>query len=304
MTLSPILLGVGISLIGAGALLKLMREKGLRQSRFATLNTLLQNLELIPVKDQIEDDKDKDSDLTEKSVYPIMVKNLTALRDILINYKYISIEGEKSNTPDDITALGLDNRAKNKLKNKQKEDKIKQKKFAEGFIYDFKTFSIIEINKFGKSRKTTIASNETYLVESFKKLKRSIQILEDSKDKGISVDEDFLNSILNSGGKTDEERLKDKKSAKDPIKKLFEEIKEHLYGKYSKTMAEPDKLYKESIQSLNDNTKVVAEKISRFAKRAAQFEGEGFYGGLAVLGDNLEVYNQTLEQIMEYLKNK
>lgn len=365
MALSPVLLGVGLSLVGAGALLKLMREKGLRQSRFATLNTLLQNLELIKVEDKGEDkgsdDEDNVSDLTEKSVYPAMIKNLTALRNILRNYKDVSIEGEsedketdrkssdsnrkdyynkekgdkfkvgkiynytnkkgetkkvklisKTNdikagddkkylSPDDITG---DKLAKDVFqvisKDKQGNYTNKSPKFAvnkdqlsESFIYDFSTFSINEKDKFGKTSKATIGSNETYLVESFKKLKRSIKLLEDSKDKGIAINVEFLDLVL-------EEKMK----AKETIKNLFSEIYEHMYGKYSKTMTEPDALYKESVKVIEENTKVVAEKMARFAKRSVQFEGEGFYSGLAKLGDNLEEYNKTFNQIMDYLKSK
>jgi hypothetical protein len=69
-------------------------------------------------------------------------------------------------------------------------------------------------------------------------------------------------------------------------------------------MTEPDALYKESVKVIEENTKVVAEKMARFAKRSVQFEGEGFYSGLAKLGDNLEEYNKTLSEIMESFKSE
>lgn len=364
MSLSPILLGVGVGLVGAGVVLKLMREKGLRQSRFATLNTLLQNLELIDVP---EDKKSSGSDeeivdkLSEKSLYPTMIKNLTALRNILRNYKDISIEGESESkksdrkssdsnrkefynkkksgdlevgkiynytnkkgetkkvkllsltndvrsgddkkylTSDDVIGDNLEKGSvqviskdkQGNFTNKSPKFAINKQQLSESFVYDFSTFLINEKDRFGKSSKSAIGSNETYLTESFKKLKRSIKLLEDSKDKGISIDEEFLNQVL-------EEKMK----AKETIKNLFSEIYEHMYGKYSKTMPELDSLYKESVKVIEDNTKVVAEKMARFAKRSIQFEGEGFYSGLAKLGDNLEDYNTTFKQIMDYLKSE
>lgn len=365
MALSPVLLGVGIGLVGAGVLLKLMREKGLRQSRFATLNTLLQNLELVDVpEDKKTSEKESDEDvdkLTEKSLYPAMIKNLTALRNILRNYKDVSIEGESEGeesdrkssdsnrkefynkkksgdlqvgkiynytnkkgetkkvklislkndisagddkkylTSDDITGDTLAKGAvqviskdkQGNFTNKSPKFAVNKQQLSESFVYDFLTFSINEKDRFGKTSKATIGSNETYLTESFKKLKRSIKLLEDSKDKGIAIDEEFLNQVL-------EEKMK----AKETIKNLFSEIYEHMYGKYSKTMPELDSLYKESVKVIEDNTKVVAEKMARFAKRSIQFEGEGFYSGLAKLGDNLEDYNTTFKQIMDYLKSE
>lgn len=44
---APILKTLGIGLLGAGALVKIMREKGKRQSRAKTLNDLLQSLQLV-----------------------------------------------------------------------------------------------------------------------------------------------------------------------------------------------------------------------------------------------------------------
>lgn len=161
------------------------------------------------------------------------------------------------------------------------------------YIDDYLSFCLNEKNRFTKGNKSTIHNNEDYLKQSFIKIQKSIKILEDSKDKGVSINADFIDEIL-----------KEKMTHKEDIKKLFDEIYEHLYGKYSVTMAEIDKLYKENVSVMVKNQKVVAEKMARFAKRSVQFEGEGLYSGLAVFGDNLETYNQTLIQIMKYVENK
>jgi hypothetical protein len=337
-----------------------------------------------------EEPKPKKTD--DGSIYPIMIKNLTALRDLLKNYVYIKIgeetvkfdkesyeekkevTKEDSETPEtpnkeegekeEINISSDDKKSKirekylelfAKWKNQQKKDGKKnmdpgqgtrrrlQKKAAElveysellsewkekqkkdgktniepgegtrkrlkkraleivnasneslefNYIDDYLSFCLNEKNRFTKGNKSTIHNNEDYLKQSFIKIQKSIKILEDSKDKGVSINADFIDEIL-----------KEKMTHKEDIKKLFDEIYEHLYGKYSATMPEMDKLYKESVSVMVKNQKVVAEKMARFAKRSVQFEGEGLYSGLAVFGDNLETYNQTLIQIMKYLENR
>ena len=93
---------------------------------------------------------------------------------------------------------------------------------------------------------------------------------------------------------------------KEPVKELFKEIYEYLYGNKSKTLPAFGELYKESVDVISkaSSRQVVAEKMARFAKRSMQFEGEGFYSGLGKLGDYLEEYNTTLKQIMDYNKSK
>lgn len=70
ISLAPILGTIGIALVGAGALFKLLRLKGQRQSRAKTLNDLLQSLQLVKVGGQTpvidKDDDDNDEDEKEK----------------------------------------------------------------------------------------------------------------------------------------------------------------------------------------------------------------------------------------------
>jgi len=106
ISIAPVLSALGITLVGAGALVKLMREKGQRQSRAATLNDLLQSLKLVEVKNPIvvtdqddtddtdESDEESSTRTTSGSIYPIMIKNLKALKSLLITYKGVNLEGE------------------------------------------------------------------------------------------------------------------------------------------------------------------------------------------------------------------
>ena len=92
--------------------------------------------------------------------------------------------------------------------------------------------------------------------------------------------------------------------AKDVIKSLYDDIYEHLHGKYASTMPDFGALYKESVDVISKaaQRKIVAEKIARLAKRTMQFEGENFYGGLGEFGADMEEFNTTLKQIMDSLK--
>jgi hypothetical protein len=116
VALAPVLMGAGIALIGAGALVKLLREKGQRQSRAKTLNDLLQSLKPVPVpannpiiqaqkekesqegKSQAQKEKESDKKGEDKysdtSIYPIMIKNLKALQSMIISYRGASLEGQ------------------------------------------------------------------------------------------------------------------------------------------------------------------------------------------------------------------
>jgi hypothetical protein len=114
----PILKTIGIGLVGAGLVAKLLREKGQRQSRAKTLNDLLQSLKPVPVpannpiiqaqkekegqtqkekegQTQKEKESDKKGDkYSDTSIYPIMIKNLKALQSMIITYRGASLEGQ------------------------------------------------------------------------------------------------------------------------------------------------------------------------------------------------------------------
>ena len=118
ISLAPILGYIGIALVGAGAIVKMLRLKGQRQSRAKTLNDLLQSLQLVKVggetpvidEEQGDDKKDKKTqDQKEKEqenkiqvqkekmsrgkLYALMIKNLKALQSSINTIKFINIGG-------------------------------------------------------------------------------------------------------------------------------------------------------------------------------------------------------------------
>ena len=95
-------------------------------------------------------------------------------------------------------------------------------------------------------------------------------------------------------------------STKQPVKDLYQEIYEYLYGDKKKTISDLGVLYKESVELITKEKtrQVIAEKIARFSKRTMQFEGEGFYSGLGKFGDYVEEYNETLKKVMDYYKSQ
>ena len=348
--IGKIMSGVGIALVATGAIMKLLREKGQRQSRAKTLNDLLQSLQFVKVGDpnKVKDDpSDPDViEVSEKSIYPLMIKNLQSLRGILLNNENVKLDGEKGTKSDIVsgrlynytskagkksivkvisvthdTKIGKDKEwltkddkkvdtlengyasviypdNDGKYTNKSKEIAVKTSQLQpvkESILY----FSeiILEKDRLGKGANVEINKDEDYLTQSTNNLRKSIKSLEDEKDKGIAINVKFIDEIL--------EKKMDS-GTKEPVKELFKEIYEYLYGKKSKTLPEFGVLYKESVDVISkaSSRQVVAEKMARFAKRSMQFEGEGFYSGLGKLGDYLEEYNTTLKQIMDYNKSK
>jgi hypothetical protein len=95
-------------------------------------------------------------------------------------------------------------------------------------------------------------------------------------------------------------------NTKEPVKELYKEVYDYLYGAKSKTLGEFSPLYKESVEVISNKSKrqVVAEKIARFTKRSLQFEGEGFYSGMGEFGEDLQDFNKSLKQIISYFKTK
>ena len=95
-------------------------------------------------------------------------------------------------------------------------------------------------------------------------------------------------------------------NTKTPVKELYAEVYDYLYGKKSKTLGEFPPLYKESVEIISNKGKrqVVAEKMARFSKKSLQFEGEGFYSGMGEFGEDLQGFNKSLKQIMSYFKEK
>ena len=152
-------------------------------------------------------------------------------------------------------------------------------------------------------RSSVVNKDETYLTQAVQNIRKSIKSITDEKDKGVAITAKFIQDILD---------VKMSSDSKKPIKDLYKEIYEYLYGKKSQTLGEFGPLYKESINYLlpktSQNTQggklqVVAEKIARLSKRTLQFEGQGFYSGIGEFGEDLKDFNETLKQIMDYFKN-
>ncbi len=288
-------MGAGIALVTAGAVVKLLREKGQRQSRAKTLNDLLQSLVPISVSTSTEQDEtgegeDKVSGVDKKSIYPLMIKNLQALQSMIISFDGVGLEGES--TGGDTT----------KSKEKQKDtSKVYAKRASAKVRESVLPFSIFEkefSKEFSKQpRKVEITKEETQLTDAFKNIRTSLKSLKDEKDKGIGITDKFVGDILDK--KMDSE-------AKNVIKSLYEEVYEHLYGKYSKTLPDFGPLYKESVEVISDKNKrkTTAEKIARLAKRTMQFEGENMYASLGEFGADMRDFNTTLKQIMDYYKTE
>jgi hypothetical protein len=296
VALAPVLMAAGISLVTAGALVKLLREKGQRQSRAKTLNDLLQSLELVPVNskkeednDEIKSDSDKeiksDSDketksVDKKSIYPLMIKNLKSLQSALISSSGVELPGEKSE-------IGGGDRLKQGDKVKVNRRKIQ--KVGESLVVE-KTLGI-------QPRSVKVSDEETYLIDAVKNIRKSVKSLQNESDKGVSISDKFIGDILDK--KLDS-------NSKEPITELYKDIYQYLYGDKSKTLSDFGPLYKESVDVISNKSKrqVVAEKIARFAKRSMQFEGEGFYSSLGEFGADLKEFNETLKPIMDYFKEE
>ena len=235
-----------------------------------------------------------DSDITSKeiekakplkSLYPTMIKNLQALKSMIISFEGVGIEGEEASQKGDMV----------KRKNKEEVERVKRQKVRES-VQSFLLFEKEFSKEFSKqSRKVQITGAEEHLVQAFKNIKKSLQVLKDEKDKGVGITDDFVGDILDK--KMDVE-------AKKSIKALYEEVYEHLYGKYSKTMADLGPLFKESIEVISDKNKrkVVAEKMARLSKRTMQFEGENMYASLGEFGADMRDFNTTLKEIMTSFK--
>jgi len=227
-----------------------------------------------------------------KSLYPTMISNLKSLRSLLATSGGVGLEGERSEDKDrELGERGA------KYKTKRASEMVRKTKKVESFgnLVDFKDFDLILEKTFGKSRNVEVTGQESHLTQAVQKIRKSIKNLKDEKDKGVAITTEFLDAVLEE---------KNQPEAKDAIKNLFTAIYSYLYGKNKATLPQPDVLYKESVEVLKNRSKgqVVAEKISRFALRAMQFEGENLYGGIGEFGQDLKDYNKSLKEIMASIK--
>lgn len=359
ISLAPVLGALGIGLVGAGLVVKLLREKGKRQSRAKTLNDLLQSLKLVDVKEknaQKEKEGQGEEEVktpSEKSIYPLMIKNLKALNSMIISSEGVELEGEggagKGKKEGDLFKVGREYIYTNKKGDKKRVKIIslthdtnigKDKKWLTKDDQEIDTLkdgyvsviykdrqgafsnnspeiavlrsqltplkeSLLLEKEFTKGpRRSTVTKGEDYLTQAVGNVRKSLKSLVDEKDKGVAITADFVQEILD---------VKMSSDSKKPIKQLYKEIYEYLYGKKSKTLGDFGPLYKESLKYIlpksADNPQggkldVVAEKIARLSKRTMQFEGEGFYSGLGEFGEDMEEFNTTLKQIMEYFRSE
>lgn len=268
--------------------------------------------------DKEKGDEDSKSSKSADSLYPTMVKNLKSLALILETYKRVQIAGTqkaKSSTVQPYVTKGGDTIEKiqkdvniNKKKISATDIRSKNKEVLAKYPKDNQTLApglklVLESDNIfeavpgtnqpgGSPDRGKIKAGEDHLTQAFTKLKKDIEVLESSKEKGIGVDSKFLNEITS--------KSIDSKN-KEIIKSLFVEINRYLVGDKKATIQEKDKLYKESLEIISDKNKkvVVAEKIARFTKRAIQFDKEGLYGGLGDLGKPLENYVNTIKEIMQ-----
>lgn len=231
--------------------------------------------------EEISDEKPEVSSQSLKSIYPEMIKNLQALKSMIISFSGVGLES------DDLSkSQGI----------KSKSNKVTAKNMSV-VGESIKSFAIFEKEFSKQPRKVTITAAEDYLVQAYKNIQKSMNNIVDQKDKGIGVTEQFIDDIL---------QKKLDSPSKDVIKSLYNDIYEHLYGKYSKTLPDFGPLYKESIDIISDKNKrkVVAEKMARLAKRTLQFEGENMYSALGEFGADMKDFNTSLKKIMEYYKSQ
>ena len=262
----------------------------------------------------------KEGELSSGQVYALMIKNLTSLSHILSNYekvnlgkkdiskgeygaskdkhKYVTKEGDtfqkiQANPEANIKKLDIaDIRQKNpKVSNQYPED---TQTLKAGIPLLMESMSLLE-NKFGvggSKDRANIKSGEDHLTQAFTKLKKDIEVLKSSKEKGVGIDINFLSEIVK--GKNDS-------TNKEYIRSLYRDIKRYLVGDAKATIQEKDPLYKESIEFISDKRKrmVVAEKIARFTKRAMQFKGTGLEGGLGDLKAPLQNFISSMETILK-----
>ena len=224
----------------------------------------------------------------------------TIQKDVKINKNKLAIEqiwsaNAKTLEPYTIKA-DKSKMDKNKLQ-LGKDIKIKLALVKESFIFEegpIQTTMVGDksgIGTGGGKDRNVGTGKEDHLTQAYNKLKKSCEILEDPKDKGIGVTFDFLKAI--SDKSVDQE-------SKLVIKSLYKEILRYLIGDKKATLNAPaDSLFVESIDTIKDKNKkiIVAEKIARFTMRAIQFGGQNLYAGLGDLGKPLQQFVDSMKEL-------
>ncbi len=224
--------------------------------------------------------------------YNTMIKNLKFLSTVLSTYTNVKLEGEKVKT--EIARPSSEENLKKKtvsMLQQKTTTPAKQEPAKQPATTPAKQEVAKKNEAFGDQAKgADVTKEESHLTEAFGKLRKSIEALISSKEKGIGVDAAFINDILSKANDT---------KNKESIKALYVEINRYLVGDKKATLQQPDLLYKESIEVISDKNKmpIVAEKIARFAKRAMQFEGTGLYSSMGDCGKALEQFNITMKSL-------
>ena len=263
-----------------------------------------------------EEEEEDDSQSRLKSSVPTMIKNLSALYNILIKYQKV--------VPKLSTAL--QNQAKSStfvtnggetIESIQKDPKLNKNNLTTAQIIaknaaELKPTLDAAAKKNTAKEKATLPKHLSLVLESqadarslrileeaFGKLKADLNSLVDSKDMKLPISAEFVRILLakHKDGKND-----------SLIIALYDNINKYLVGNKKATIQEKDPLYKESYEYLmpkveknpkGGKIEVVAEKIARFSKRALQFDGKNLYSGLGELGDPLKKFVETMKVLMK-----
>ena len=285
----------------------------------AKKNALLEDLknfkEFLKNYDKKDGENVTSEEGTEKSKYPLMIKNLKALSLILSNYKKVNLgvtlktqppkpgATTPATTPSTNVATKpnvVSNKPGNVAPAPAPTTKPAPTPVAES-IFSYNNFlSLLEAdrtnplgNKPGANiDRNNVTGGEDHLTQAFTKLKKDIEVLISPKEKGISIDAAFVNDLVSKSVNSDTKEL---------IKSLYKEINRYLVGDKKGTIQEKDALYKEGVETLSDKNKlvIVAEKIARFTKRALQFDGQNLYGGIGDLKVPLKDYVDSMKELMK-----
>ena len=224
----------------------------------------------------------------------------TIQKDVKINKNKLAIEQIWSTNAKNLEPYTIKADKSKMDKNKLqlgKDIKIKLALVKESFIFEegpIQTTMVGDksgIGTGGSKDRNVGTGKEDHLTQAYTKLKKSCEILEDPKDKGIGVTFDFLKTITDKS--VDEE-------SKLVIKSLYKEILRYLIGDKKATLNAPaDSLFVESIDTIKDKNKkiIVAEKIARFTMRAIQFDGQNLYAGLGDLGKPLQQFVDSMKEL-------
>lgn len=147
-------------------------------------------------------------------------------------------------------------------------------------------------------------------VDQLDTLKKHLNILKSDKDKGIGIDVDSIDDLLQKYKENPNQKLKYSKieteNTPSSILSLLEnEIFRYYKGDKSKTISES--IY--PIYGDSSKVSVLAEKIIRFSKSTILFEENDLYKTIGEVGESIHKFNslldnlgKTSERILNYIK--